>query len=884
METPPLPPRLILRFFRWYCHPRLVNHIEGDLIEVYRHRVRKTGKRKADLRFLVDVLLLFRKGIIKPINKHQYINSRGMYQTYFKVGWRSLLKSKGYSFVNIFGLALAIACGFVIVLFIHDELKYDRYHSKAERIYRVTRDFRSEGVVNLNLAQVAPPIGPLLKNDFREIEEQARTRRYNFLVSFPDKSKESSYQNDVFFAEPQLLDIFDIALKEGNPKNALNNPFTLMLSRKTAEKYFGAERASGKMIVDLNDNKTYEVSGVFEDFPSESHWHPEVLVAFSTLQDSTIYGRRHLETNWGNNAFNTYLLTTADFNAKTLEPQLPKFIDKYMGPFEAGSGVLPSTWTTLHVQKVTDIHLHSQLDSEIEANGNITTIYMIGVIGIFIILIAAFNFINLSTARAVRRAKEAGLRKVVGAYRSQLVFQYLCESMLTTIFAFFIALAISPFILLWANDFTGKQLDLTAFLSNPLVAVIAFGFALLIGLLSGIYPAFVISAFKPSTILKGDTGTQSKGVLRKILVVAQFSISLVIGIATLVVYRQLHFMNNRELGYNKDQVVGTDIPNSLRENYDAFQNELLKNSGIKNVARSSYIPASFVSSANGAKVEKGDSLANVDFAIRNVRTDFDFFDTYEIKLAAGRFFSRDIKTDDSIAYILNESAVRKLGWSNEEAIDKAFQYGDIKGKIIGVVKDFHMESLYEEIGPLVFFPGRYYGIMSIKISGDIQEGIAHIEKVWKEFVPERPFVFDFLDVRYQRLYNREEKQGKLFAFFSGLAIFIACLGLFGLTTFSTLQRVKEIGIRKVLGASVQNIVRMLVKEMLGLILVSNIIAWPLAWYLMNQWLEKFAYRIGNELWIYICAGLAMVTIALITMSFQSVRAALTNPVNSLKHE
>ncbi|HMG90353.1 MAG TPA: FtsX-like permease family protein [Chryseolinea sp.] len=807
-----------------------------------------------------------------------------MYQSYFKVGWRSLLKAKGYSFVNIFGLALAIACGLVIVLFIHAEVKYDRYHSKAERIYRVTRDFRSEGVVNMHLVQVAPPIGPLLKNDFREIEEQARTRRTNFLVSIPDKSKESSYQNNVFYAEPQLLDIFDIPLKEGNPKIALNNPFTLMLSKRTAEKYFGAERASGKMLVDLNNNKTYEVSGVFEDFPVESHWHPEVLVAFSTLQDSTIYGRHNLETNWGNNAFNTYLLITPGFNANALETQLPKFIDKYFGQYEAPSGVMPSTWTTLHMQKLTNIHLYSQLDSEIEGNGNISTIYMIGVIGIFIILIASFNFINLSTARAVRRAKEAGLRKVVGAYRSQLVFQYLCESMLTTILAFFIALAISPFILLWANDFTGKQLDLTAFLSNPLVGVTAFGFALLIGLLSGIYPAFVISAFKPSIILKGDTGTQGKGMLRKILVVTQFSISLVIGIATLVVYRQLHFMNTIDLGYNKDQVVGTDIPNSLHERYDAFQNELLKNSGIKSVSRSSYIPGSFLNSVNGAKVERGDSLAHVDFAIRNVRIDFDFLDTYEIKLAAGRSFSRDIKTDDSLAYMLNESAVRKLGWSNEEAIDKTFQYGDVKGKIIGVVKDFHMESLHEEIGPLVFFARPYYGIMSIKIGGDIQEGIAHIEKVWKDFVPERPFVFDFIDVRYEWLYNREEKQGKLFAFFSGLAILIACLGLFGLTTFSTLQRVKEIGIRKVLGASLQNIVRMLVKEMLGLILISNIIAWPLAWFLMNRWLERFAYRIGNELWIYLCAGLAMVAIALITMSFQSVKAALTNPVNSLKHE
>jgi putative ABC transport system permease protein len=472
----------------------------------------------------------------------------------------------------------------------------------------------------------------------------------------------------------------------------------------------------------------------------------------------------------------------------------------------------------------------------------------------------------------------------VGAYRSQLVVQHLCESVLTTLFALIIALALSPLILIWASDFTGKQFDLINFISNPETSAIVFVFALVIGTLSGIYPAFVISAFKPSTILKGETIAQGKGTLRKVLVVTQFAISLVIGIATLIVFRQLHFLNSQELGYNKDQVVATDLPYSLLEKYDAFYNELLKNSSIKNVARSSYLPASYLNSANGARIERGDSLANVEFAIRNVRTDFDFFETYEIKLAAGRFFSRDIKTDDSIAFILNESAVRKLGWKNEDAIEKTFMYGNVKGKIIGVVKDFHFESLHEEISPLVFYPGRYYGVVSIKIGGDVQQGIAAIEKVWKEFVPERPFVFDFLDVRYERLYNNEAKQGKLFAFFSCLAVFIACLGLFGLTTFSTLQRVKEIGIRKVLGASMQNIVTMLSREMLGLILISNVIAWPLAWYFMDRWLDRFAYRIDNELWVYGCAGLTLIVIAFITMSFQSVKAALANPVNSLKHE
>jgi putative ABC transport system permease protein len=881
MQNDQTPPGIFLRFFRWYCHPKLTDHIEGDLLEVYGDRLKKSGKTKADRKFVVDVLLLFRPGIIRPVEGYKNLNTFGMYKSYFKIGLRNLLKNKGYSFINVFGLALAIACSLVIFLFINDEFKYDRYH-------RVSRDFVSEGVVNMHLAQVAPPVGPLLKNDFAGIEEQVRTLRSYYLVRLADKKNEgvSFYENNVFYAEPQLLHIFDIELAEGNPANALQNPFTLMLSRKTAVKYFGNERASGKQLVNLNNNRTFEVSGVFEDFPATSHWHPDILVAFSTLSDSTIYGQRRLETNWGNNAFYTYLLTVEGFDPKKIEPQFPGFIDKYMGPYEAPSGVLPSTWTNLHLQKLTDIHLRSRLDTEIEANGSISTVYIIGVIGLFIILIASFNFVNLSTARAINRAKEVGLRKVVGAYRNQLITQHLCESLLTTLLAFILSLGILPIVLTWANDFTKKQIDLSQLTASPTVGLAVLAFIMGVGFISGIYPAFIISGYRPSVILKGNTSSaQNSNWLRKTLVVAQFSISIGVVIATMVVYYQLQFLNSKELGYNKDQLITMYLPGDLNQNYETFRNELSKHSTIESVCRSSYVPASRVSSANGARVQKGDSLAMVDFAIRNVRIDFDFFETYEIKLASGRFFSRSIKTDDSIAYILNESAVRKLGWSNEDAINKDFQYGDIKGKVIGVVRDFHFESLYEEITPLVFFPGRNYGSLSVKLAGtETLNGIAHVEKVWKDFVPNRPFVFEFLDQRYQHLYEGEQKQGQLFAFFSGLAIFIACLGLFGLATYNTLQRVKEIGIRKVLGASVQSIVRMLSMEMIRLIVIANVIAWPVAWYFMDRWLEKFAYRVDNDIWLYLAAGSLTLMVALLTISIQSIKVAMTNPVKSLRTE
>lgn len=812
-----------------------------------------------------------------------------MILNYFKVAFRAILRNKLSSFINIFGLALAMSCSLLIYLFIKDELSYDRYHTHADRTYRITRNFLSpDGSVNLHLGHLAPPFGPLLKNDFSEFEEVARTLNTTLLIGYQENAEEKKSFNEesAYYAEPEIFKIFTIPVVEGSPDKGLTEPFNVMLSENTAKKYFGAVSAVGKSLK-VGNRYDVVVSGVFKDFPKQSHWHPDVLVSFSTLNDTTIYGRNGLETNWGNNSFGTYALAKEPFDAKKIEKQFPAFVDRHMRRQEAGNNEpLPSTWTNLFLQKLTDIHLHSHLDSEEETNGNINNVSMMGVIGLFIVLIACFNFVNLSTARASKRAKEVGLRKVVGAFKNQLINQYLSESVLIAMFALLLAIVLSFPSVQWLNGFTGKALSVNLVSHwNLLLGLVCF--AIVVGLLAGIYPAFVLSSFKPALILKGQQGSaKGKGGLRKFLVVTQFSLSIILIIATLVTLKQLQYLNTRALGYNKDQVVTLRNFGDLASNYDAFYNELMKQSSIKNIGRSSRVPTGRLLDSQGtAKIQKGDSLSDTNVVLKNIRVDTEFFDTYEIEFAAGRNFSKNIKSDDSLAFILNESSVKMMGMKTENIIDKDFEYAGVKGRVIGVVKDFHFESLHEPIVPIVFESAPYYGRISVKLSGDdVQRGIANIEKVWQEFIPHRPFEYEFLSQQYKNLYEAEQKQGQLFIIFASLAILIACLGLFGLATFNAMQRVKEIGIRKVLGASVPSILALLSKEIIVLIITANLIAWPIAWYFMKEWLNTFAYHIDMDVFAYLLAGIVAVIIALITVSSQTIKAAMTNPANTLRYE
>jgi putative ABC transport system permease protein len=818
-----------------------------------------------------------------------------MIRNYIKVAFRSIFRNKLTAFINIAGLALSIACATLIYLYITDEISYEKYHSNADRMYRVTRSFHSpEGKVNLHLANVAPPIGPLLKNDFGEIETLARTLNSTLVIGLEENGelKISNSEQEVFLAEPDIFKIFDIEIKSGDPSKALSRPFTIMLSENAAKRYFNDENIIGRRLR-INDAFDVEVTGVYKNFPLQSHWHPEFLASFVTLENDDIYGRQGLETNWGNNSFGTYFLLEEGADPKRLERSLPSFLDKHFGNYARANWGVPADWkasetTTLYIQKVTDIHLRSHLDDELEANGDITNVYMMGVIGLFIVLIACFNFINLSTARATKRAKEVGLRKVVGAFRTQLIYQYLSESVVTALLALILSAAISLLAIDTLNAFTNKQLTLDL-LQNPTLGIGLILFALAVGLLAGIYPAFVISSFRPAVTLKGQQGmAPGKSILRKGLVVAQFSISIVLIIGTLIIFKQLDFLNSRSLGYDKDQVITIPYYSELATTYDAFYNELTKAPSIQNVARSSRIPTGRLLDSYGSpRVLQGDSLTDINIDLKSISADTEFFDTYGVALAAGRNFSKEIPTDDSLAFIINEAAAKEIGWKNpEDYIDREFQYADVKGKLVGIVKNFHFESLHQQITPMIFLQrDNNYNSLSVNVSStEMKQGLEHLEKVWKSFLPSRPFDYQFVSERYRNLYAMEQKQSQLFTAFAGLAIFIASLGLFGLATFNTLQRIKEIGIRKVMGASVTNILTLLSKEIIILIVVANLIAWPVAWYFMSQWLDTFAYHIEMDGLLYILAACMAIVVALITVSTQTVKAALSNPAKTLRYE
>lgn len=817
-----------------------------------------------------------------------------MLNNYFKIARRALLRHKLTSFINIFGLGLGITCCLMIFLFVQDELSYDKQHRHAERIYRVTRSFHSaDGDVNLHLAHVAPPIGPLLKNDFGEIEKLARTLNFGLVIGLEENGtvKMANTEDRVFLAEPDLFDIFDIAIKTGDPHEGLSRPFTVMLSAETAIRYFNTLDVVGKRL--RADNRLdLEVTGVFEDFPDQSHWHPEFLVSFKTLEEESVYGRTGLETNWGNNSFSTYILLEEGARAESLESRFPEFLDKHFGNyvrnnFNPSADFRASKITSLYLQKVTDIHLHSHLDDEIEANGNINNVYMMIVIGLFIILIACFNFINLSTARATKRAKEVGMRKVAGAFRHQLITQYLSESVLISVMALVLALAAGAAGLEWLNTFTGKNIPLKTILDWRLLTGLGF-FTVILGILAGAYPAFVISGFKPAVTLKGLAGSGTGNVnLRRGLVVVQFSISIVLVIATLLTFQQLNFLNSRNLGYDKDMVVTLPNYDELNNQYDAFYNELTKTRTIRDIGRSSRVPTGrLLDSYGSASIMEGDSLAPSTVNLKTLAIDDAFFNTYSIEMAAGRNFSRSVVTDDSLSFIVNEAAAKEFGWKNySEHIDEEFQYAGTRGRLIGVVKDFHFESLHQRITPMIFVNSNRFNVLSVKIDGrSTQESIAELEKHWKAFLPGRPFDFEFLSQQHQELYEAEQKQSALFTTFSILAIFIASLGLFGLATFNVMQRLKEIGIRKVLGATVPQVLGLLSKETILLILAANAIAWPVAWYLMSEWLNTFAYHIEMDLLVYVLAALAAIFLALVTVGIQSLKAATSNPATTLKYE
>ncbi|HTF28272.1 MAG TPA: FtsX-like permease family protein, partial [Flavitalea sp.] len=753
------------------------------------------------------------------------------------------------------------------------------------QIYRVTRSFHSDkGVVSLHLSSVAPPFGPLLVNDFPDIKKM--TRLLNLGTTAMKYEDKNFNEVNVFAADENFFSFFSVDVLKGDSKSALTDPASVMLSEDVAKKYFGSQDPINK-IVRLYNQFNLKVTGVYKSFPINSHIHPRLLVSFNSLKNPDIYGEENLRSNWGNNAFPTYIMLPDKYPVASLEKKLPAFINKYLT--KEYNNPKPSNFTTLSLQKLTDIHLRSHLDDEAEANGDIKRVYIFSAIALFILLIACINYMNLATARSVLRAKEIGIRKVSGARKGELMLQFLTESVMITLFALTIAV-----VLTWAcfplmNKLTGLEMQLNSLLKwNILVPVLIV--PILVGICAGLYPALFMSSFQPVKTLKGFLKIGGGSVsFRKVLVVTQFSISIVLIISTAVVFQQLNYIQKANLGYQKEHVISMNIDPALNNSYESFRQQLLQLPGIEAVGRSSRSPTGRLLDSQGAGTVEGDSTAPTASDIKYVMADHQFIPTYKIKMIAGRNFSKDFGTDSS-SYILNETAARNMGWRNPaEAVGKTMSYGGKRGPVIGVMHDFHFESMHQKIVPLLLCtandrPG-LYGDLSIRISGkNIGQTLAYLEKTYKKFVPETPFQFNFLDERFQMLYDSETRQGSIFAVFSGIAIFIACLGLFGLSAFAITQRMKEIGVRKVLGASVSSIVQLLSKDFLKLVGVAALIAFPVAWYAMYNWLEDFAYRVTIAWWIFLLAGIIAALIAVVTISLQAIKAALANPVKSLRSE
>ena len=768
------------------------------------------------------------------------------------------------------GLAVGMTAGFLIFLYVSFELSYDSFHSKADRIYRIVADIKTPTEV-INADRPAWAVPPNVKAEFPEVESFVRVADDGLLIR---KGDEAFQEDNAAWVDSSFFHVFDFKLLKGNPKTVLTEPYTIVLSEVAAKKYFGKEDPIGKTLLITGDLHPAKVTGVMEDMPENSQIKRDMLLSMTTR---TLGLDSSADTRWGSYWPHAYLLLKPGTNVNALQAKLPAFLVKRNGENMKQSQMVP----TLFFEKLKDVYLYTTRGGQ--KQGNITNVYIFSIVAIFILLIACINFINLTTARSAERAKEVGIRKVVGAAKTQLTRQFIGESVIICLIAFLLSILFSWLLLPLFNQLSGKIISHSIF-ENLRYLGILFLAAIGIGFLAGVYPALVLSSFRPVVVLKGKFATGSRGnLLRKGLVVAQFTISIGLIISTIIVYNQMRYMRNKDLGFTKDQIMVMDTNGDKGKN--AFKQALTAMPAVKSVAMSSSVPGGGNPGAY-SEIEniKGDlQVANLDLYF----VDFDYIKQFQIKMVAGRAFSREFGTDTTQAMILNEAAVKMFGYTSpEQAIGRRFKQWGREGKIIGVMKDFHFRSLQQPIKPLSMrIEPDGNDLVSANVSAaNLPATIAAVEKKWKELIPNRPFSYYFLDEFFDRQYRSEERFGKLFLNFAILAIFISCLGLLGLASHSTIQRTKEIGIRKVLGASTSNIVNLLSTDFLKLVAISALIAFPLAWFAMNKWLQDFAYRTGVSWWIFLIAGILATLIALFTISFQAIRAAVANPVKSLRTE
>ena len=810
-----------------------------------------------------------------------------MIRNYLKVALRNLWRNKTFSVINIIGLATGLACFILIALYVIDELSYDRYNRKADRIYRVNADIQFGGA-ETHYPFSSDMMGQTFKKDYPEIEDYARL--YNSYGSrLIKKNNQFISESHIVSADSAFFNVFTLPAIAGNTKTALNEPNTVVITETTARKYFGTSNAVGKVIETNENNRTlYKVTAVIKDIPSNSHFNFDFF-----------FSMKNVDYPWGqylSHNFHTYFLFKPGTDVKAFQQRsFKQYIAKYVLPeakqlmdissmeeFEKSGNKLEYSLTPL-----TDLHLYSSRPYELSAGGNIQYVYIFSIAAIFILLIACINFMNLTTARSANRAKEVGIRKVLGTERKNLVAQFLSESTVMAILSALLALGIVFLALPLFNSVSGKNMAMQSLL-HPAYIVMLAALPFIVGLIAGSYPAFFLSSFRPIEVLKGKLKSgSSNGGIRSGLVVFQFVTSIMLIIGTFIIYRQLHYIQNKNLGYSKDQVLIINGAFSLQHNVDAFKQDILQQPGVQSGTITSFLPTPSGRSDNVFSKNQVVDAKN-GFSMQEWGVDYDYIKTMGMQLVAGRNFSRDFGTD-SATVVINEATAKNLGYTNpvgEHLYKPDMQTGAIKAyTIIGVVKDFNFESLKRNIDLLGLFLYRSEAFAAFKISAANAPAIIQAaEKKWKSLAPGIPFSYKFIDAAFDEVYSAERRVGKIAVSFSVLAILIACLGLFGLAAFIAEQRTKEIGIRKVLGASIGNLVAMLSKDFLKLVLISSVIAFPVAWWGMSRWLQDFAYRVDISWWIFVLAGLIAAGIALITVSFQAIKAAVANPVAALRSE
>ncbi|MCE7993211.1 MAG: FtsX-like permease family protein [Roseivirga sp.] len=807
-----------------------------------------------------------------------------MIKNYIKVAMRSLLKSKFYSLLNITGLAIGIASCLMILLFVADELSYDTYYDNSENTYRLTMAGALNGSA-FDLAVVGPSVGKALLDDYPEVIDFGRFRqRGSPFIRFG----ENIFKEEKFvWADHSIIDIFGINLVQGDPETALIAPKSLVMSETAAKKYFGNADPVGQ-IVEFGTARDYKVTGVYKDIPDNTHFDFDVLGSMETLDEAK-------QPIWLSMNFQTYVVLTPGADLDKMAAQFPAMLKKYIGPevkqfmnMEWEQMEENGTNLAFGMQPVADIHLYSDLQAELDVNGDIDYVYIFSAVAFCILLIACINFMNLSTARSAHRAKEVGVRKVLGSLKAQLIYQFLAESILVSFISFVLAIGLAYILTPLFNDLADKTLSIP--FTDPVFIGLFFGGVVIVGLLAGSYPAFFLSAFQPVKVLKGSLSSGMKsGALRSVLVVVQFCTSIFLVIGTLVILNQLDFIQNKNLGFEKDQVIIVNDAFLAAGNVNALKTAVEAYPEVKSASLSGFLPTPSNNNMNVFLKGIVPTQEN-QYLMSSWVVDYEYLETLGMEISAGRNFSRDFPSD-SLGVILNEAAVKEMGYEPNEAIGTTIGNfvnleGDIQGlKVVGVVRDFHYQSLRNKIAPLIMQLGNSSGLLNIKVNTDNYPAlIAKLEDQWASLAPSQPFETSFLDVRFGRMYEEEQRLGKIFGVFATLTIVIACLGLFGLAAYTAENRIKEVGIRKVLGANVGQLVYLLSKDIGKLVVIAFIIGAPLAWYAMNTWLQGFEYRTSIGWTIFALTAGGSLMIALFTMSYQSVKAATGNPVNSLRSE